>query len=548
MSSDTAAQTEALWAAFHVLMASAPEDPAASDEEVWSILSAAGVPPERWLSFLDEAIAERQAVVVELTVPASWRPTVDGYRRLLGVAWTRYHPTMDVETAHHLPDGRWTVRLSSAVSHTPGAAELAPGVASSSAKLRAALAGLEEAGHVVVGLDGSIVTTVENLDPLSVDLRDHLAAALRLLPWEVQITSTLAWQPLNGRPEPVRFAAKLPRLSQAPDDRPGLLAGLLIEFLGAPAAHRRWSVERLSDGSWQWDLRLDPLARVLPYAEQTLTPTAGSIPVGLDENGKIVELALIESNSLVAGLPGSGKSGLITAFLAGVSRLQSVALLGLDPKVVELASWSPRFSVIATEGDKAIDLLERLVTEMERRYAWLAASGKKKLAVPDLAELPLLVLVIDELADLVSVGVTKDEKAADQARASMIRRLIAKGRAAGISVLAATQKPQSDIVPTALRDLIQQRACFATSTREMTQTVLGSGIEADAHLIPPNAKGVGYVMSETERDPRRFRAFWVPDEDVPDLAAQTAHLRVDLPWLKANGSTPAGSDSPWDAR
>lgn len=92
---------------------------------------------------------------------------------------------------------------------------------------------------------------------------------------------------------------------------------------------------------------------------------------------------------------------------------------------------------------------------MERRYAWLADHGLKKVTVDLLSDdMPLLIVVIDELADLVSVGVT-EEKAADQQRSTLIRRLIAKGRAAGVVVVAATQKPQADVVPTALHDLIQ---------------------------------------------------------------------------------------------
>lgn len=102
---------------------------------------------------------------------------------------------------------------------------------------------------------------------------------------------------------------------------------------------------------------------------------------------------------------------------------------------------------------------------------------KKKKITPEMLtdELPLLVVVIEGLADLVSTGVTSEEVKANKQRATLIRRLIALGRAAGVVVIAATQKPQSDVVPTALRDLIQLRVGFATTNDAMTDTILGAG-------------------------------------------------------------------------
>ena len=87
------------------------------------------------------------------------------------------------------------------------------------------------------------------------------------------------------------------------------------------------------------------------------------------------------------------------------------------------------------------------------------------------------------------------------------------GRAAPGLAVVATQKPQSDVVPTALRDLPQIRVDFATSNGAMRDTILGAGMsqEAPCDRIPQATKGVGYILPETSRTPARFRAYWVAD-------------------------------------
>ena len=302
-----------------------------------------------------------------------------------------------------------------------------------------------------------------------------------------------------------------------------------------PSLDSTWVVDdRPETGEMFFELRLDRLRSVLDYpwdAEVSYT----AVPFGVEDSGAPLNLGLLETNQLLGGIPGGGKSGGLTALLAGISRLEHVALIGLDPKKVELAGWGPRFTRIAKTEDYATTLLEALVEEMERRYDWLVDHGLKKLTPAEFnAARPLLVIVIDELADLVSIGVDREEKDAELQRSTMIRRLIAKGRAAGIVVIAATQKPQSSVIPTELRDLIQQRVAYSTTTVEMSDTILGSGMGRNgglAHEIPATQKGVCYVVSETSRTPVRARTYWVPDDQVAGLAADTAHLRIELPWL-----------------
>lgn len=277
----------------------------------------------------------------------------------------------------------------------------------------------------------------------------------------------------------------------------------------------------------------DPLASGVAYRwDEPVSHT--SIPAFADEDGDTVCLGLFERNILLGGVPGSGKSGGATAILAGISRLPGVALVGLDPKRVELSLWEPRFSMIAKLDEHASAVLDALLVEMERRYKWLDEQGLKKVPLDRLDEMPLIVVLIDELAEVVSGGVTKDEKGAQDARSTAIRRLIAKGRAAGFVVITATQKPSANIVPTELRDLIQQRVGFATTNPSMTDVILGFGasqLGGLCHEIPTDMPGTAYILNEGSRVPKRVRAFWIPDEDVAGIAKSTADKRVLLPFL-----------------
>lgn len=278
----------------------------------------------------------------------------------------------------------------------------------------------------------------------------------------------------------------------------------------------------------------DPLSAVLPYVENVRPDMLSyeAVPVGIDESGQLLKVGILESNCLLAGLPGGGKSGGLSALIAGISMLPNVALVGLDPKMVELLPWTPRFTAIATDLDQINDLLQALADEMRRRYDYLAKSGKKKFAVSDFTpEHPLIVVVADELAELVSTG---SDKKGDDLRATLLRRLVAVGRASGVVVLCATQKPASDTIPTAFRDLIAQRIAFRTTNRQMTEMILGAGISESAPAEKLTHRGTCFSVTEGDTTPRRARFFWVPDDLTFEMANQTASLRVPLSWLEAS--------------
>jgi S-DNA-T family DNA segregation ATPase FtsK/SpoIIIE len=209
---------------------------------------------------------------------------------------------------------------------------------------------------------------------------------------------------------------------------------------------------------------------------------------------------------------------------------QVVAAAALDPdtelwcfdgKLVELAAWrncAKRF--VGSDVAEATEALGELRTEMEARYALLLEWGLRK--VDRTTGLGLIVVVIDELA-LYTQG---KGKARDEF-CDALRDLVARGRAAGIVVVAATQKPASDIVPTSIRDLFGCRLAMRCSTRDASDTVLGSGWATEGYTasdLDPVHRGVGYLLAEGTV-PRRMRCFVLEDRHVHQLVTRAEELR-----------------------
>lgn len=248
------------------------------------------------------------------------------------------------------------------------------------------------------------------------------------------------------------------------------------------------------------------------------------IPIGIDEDGEVVTLSLPERNVLIGGEPGAGKSVALSGLVTACALDSDVDLWLFDGKLVELTQWSAcAQSFVGPDVERAIEVLEDLRTNMDRRYQRLLGLGTRKVSRD--GELRLNVVVIDELALFVA-GV--DKKLA--ARFSdLLRDLVARGRAAGVIVLAATQKPSVDIVPSALRDLFGFRWALRCATRDASDTVLGSGWASQGFSssdVAGSSRGAGLLLHEGEV-PVRLRSFHLNDAEIRVLAARAAHLRQD---------------------
>lgn len=269
-----------------------------------------------------------------------------------------------------------------------------------------------------------------------------------------------------------------------------------------------------------------------PFNEQTLrcplfdaarTSLWDAVPVGVDEDGETVTLSLPERNVLLGGEPGAGKSVALSLLVAAAALDTAVDLWLFDGKVVELSAWSACARVfVGHDAQRAITVLEELTTEMDLRYEELLRRGVRKVTRAE--ELRLHVVVIDELA-LYVAGI--DKKSA-QRFAELLRDLVARGRAAGIIVLAATQKPSTDIVPSTLRDLFGFRWALRCATRDASDTVLGAGWASEgfsASNLNSARRGVGLLLHEGGV-PVQLRTFHLNDDDVRVLAERARQLRL----------------------
>jgi DNA segregation ATPase FtsK/SpoIIIE, S-DNA-T family len=208
-----------------------------------------------------------------------------------------------------------------------------------------------------------------------------------------------------------------------------------------------------------------------------------TLPVGLgkDISGRAVFFDLSEMpHLLVAGTTGSGKSvmlnGLLTSLLLTTDPRQ-VKMVLIDPKRVELSQFArvPHLiTPVVTDVKKAANALAWAVAEMERRYEVLEKVGVRSVeGYNDRAEaqIPSIVIVIDELADLMMQAGAKVEDA--------IIRLAQKARAVGIHIVVATQRPSVDVITGMIKANVPSRIAFAVSSQVDSRVILDSpGAEA----------------------------------------------------------------------
>lgn len=194
---------------------------------------------------------------------------------------------------------------------------------------------------------------------------------------------------------------------------------------------------------------------------------------------------------LVAGATGSGKSVCINCIIASIlmrTRPDEVKLLLVDPKKVELSSYNGVPHLIApvvTDPKKASIALKKIVSEMEQRYELFGEVGVKNIAgynayienknkhLPDsekIKKMPYIVVIIDELADLMMVAAKEVEES--------ITRITQLARAAGIHLIAATQRPSTDVITGLIKSNFNSRISFAVSSSIDSRTILDmSGAE-----------------------------------------------------------------------
>jgi S-DNA-T family DNA segregation ATPase FtsK/SpoIIIE len=290
-------------------------------------------------------------------------------------------------------------------------------------------------------------------------------------------------------------------------------------------------------------VRLSEILSSQAYAEMA-SPLTMALGKDIGGHPVVADLARMP-HVLVAGTTGSGKSVAINAMILSLiykATPEQVRLILVDPKMLELSVYEgiPHLlAPVVTDMRQAASALRWGVAEMERRYKLMSALGVRNLGgynqkvrdaikseqpltnpfslTPDapepLEEMPLIVVVIDELADLMMVVGKKVEE--------LIARLAQKARAAGVHLLLATQRPSVDVITGLIKANIPTRVAFQVSSKVDSRTILDQmGAEAllgqgDMLYLPP---GSGY--------PQRVHGAFVADQEV--------HRVVE--YLKAHGA------------
>lgn len=247
------------------------------------------------------------------------------------------------------------------------------------------------------------------------------------------------------------------------------------------------------------------------------------VPVGVDELGETVTLDLPERGVLLGGEPGSGKSAGLAELLGAAALDPWCRIWGLDAKQLELSLWEPVVERVAYQDmDQAINLVEDLVDLMDQTYTALKAAGLRKMPHGS----PLHMLAIDELRFYTA---HPDRKRRNRFNGLLID-LEARGRAAGIIPVKATQKPSTDVVPSSLRDLSAVRWAMRCTTRDASDTVLGAGwasLGYSAADIDSRTPGVGWLLHEGGM-PQRVKSFYLDDDHIRALALRGAALRREV--------------------
>mgnify|MGYP001375680281 CR=1 FL=1 len=245
-----------------------------------------------------------------------------------------------------------------------------------------------------------------------------------------------------------------------------------------------------------------------PRPADEVATVADGAPFGLDENGRAVVLPLVESSALIGGRPGAGKSVGLSLIAAAAVEAPDAVLWAVDLKGgVELGPWLPATTRAATTSAAAGDLFTALDELMTARLSRLALDGARKL-VPTVDE-PLIVLLVDEVAEL------------EKEQLAQLRRLVSLGRAPGISVWAATQRPSADLIPTSLRGLFRFAIGFPIKRRRDSDVILGDGWAADG-VDASTLKAPGQAWAILDDGAVRCRSWLMTDADIGRTVARHA--------------------------
>ena len=273
------------------------------------------------------------------------------------------------------------------------------------------------------------------------------------------------------------------------------------------------------------------LREVIDSREFASAKSKSSFAVGKDIGGSCIVGNIAKlPHMLIAGTTGSGKSVCMNSIIISLLYKASpdeVKLIMVDPKMVELGIYNgiPHLLIpVVTDPKKAAGSLQWAVTEMMRRYRAMSDAGVRDLesynAIIDSQEmegvkLPQVVVIIDELADLMLVAAKEVEES--------ICRIAQMGRAAGIHLIIATQRPSADVITGLMKANIPSRIAFAVASAMESRIILDT--QGAEKLV---GKGDMLYAPIGCGKPKRVQGCFVSDGEVEAVANYVkSHYNVD---------------------
>lgn len=302
--------------------------------------------------------------------------------------------------------------------------------------------------------------------------------------------------------------------------------------------------------------------------------SALTVILGKDINGNPVVADLAKMpHLLVAGATGMGKSVGLNAMILSVmykSTPKDVRMIMIDPKVVEMASYADiphLLTPVITDMNEAAGALRWSVNEMERRYQLLAKFGVRNLeglnnkiakgiksheplldpffdlataseeqTADELEHLPLIVMIIDEYADMLG-ALAQEDKTKSKRVEALIIRLAQKARAAGIHLVIATQRPSVDVITGLIKSNIPSRIAFKVSSKIDSRTILDQG--GAEQLL---GMGDMLYMTTGQGQLQRIHGAFVSDDEVNRIT-QSLRDAANPDYLSEITNMPGEEDS-----
>lgn len=255
------------------------------------------------------------------------------------------------------------------------------------------------------------------------------------------------------------------------------------------------------------------------------------VPVAVSERGDVMDVEWFEKTALYGGEPGSGKSAAANNPLLAASLDVTADFYLADGKGgFDLSPFEPIAQMIDTDGDP-----DQLLAIL--RHVWEVVLPGLKQTVKDHSvrkfseslaakdkRVRFTILYIDEWASYMAAASQEQQKELER----LLRLITQQGRAYAVIVIAATQKPDSNAVPTGIRDILSTRWAGRCMTPEASDTILGKGRASagyNAQRILKSQRGVGYLQTGETSEPVLTQSYFYTDDEVEVILRRAYELR-----------------------